>query len=86
MYCLALKILRLPLSVAVLHGCQRLNFMDKTMDKLSPVDRPGRVRVAAEPSYKYIKPRHAGRNRPAARPALRRWRCRSRPALGRPTG
>src|SRR6266508_630614 len=40
--CLALKILHPPLPLAVLHGWQRMEFMDKTMDNLPPVPGPRR--------------------------------------------
>ena len=44
--CLVLKILRLPLPIAVLRGWQRLDFMDKTMDSGRPRTRFAAARVA----------------------------------------
>jgi hypothetical protein len=56
MCCLTLKILHRPLPVDVLRGCYRPDFMDKTMDKLSPPDRSRRRLCRCELSYKCTKP------------------------------
>jgi hypothetical protein len=85
MCCRALKILHLLLPLTVVHGCQRRDFMDKTMDNLPPAAAPRRaVRVADETVYSF----HQGaayrpRNRHGSRPAGGHLR---RAVLGRSMG
>jgi hypothetical protein len=52
MCCLALSILRLPLPLAVFHGCQWLDFMDRLIDRLSTVDSRSLAVIGLEMSAK----------------------------------